>query len=624
MGARVSRTILQLFTLCVLAVGTTAPLAAEDARRAPVERPRPAAEERRAYEKEMLATKPTKPGCFEAHYPEKAWVETGCLPAPRTPNPHSKGPRPNTVGNGTDQFAVVTSGNISQATGSFDSVSGVASIDGFKGNNDTTTVFPDVYELQMNANKFTTTVGGCNNDANCVGWEQFLMSQTQCGSKPCAFIEYWLLNFPNPKNVANPCPTTASWNWYPGTPTTTPGCYLNTSAKGLPAIPVSDLSSLEMDAAIANGIDTLTISDASGSLGIANNTSIANLAAGWTGVEYGVFGDCCAYETFFTATTNATLKVRVAVVNGTQNAPNCTTTGFNGTTAETNNLNLTGGCTTVSGANPAIVFTMSGGGSLPAGISVGDPHLTTFHGAHYNYQHSGEYILAEADPDFQAQVRQVIITPPTKPAIAYNTGAAVRMGPERFAVTLKSVEINGAPKVIREGETIHLSGDVTVDRRGGTYTVSRPVGDIVHMNVLGDHIDISVTVGATNAASVRGLLVGSGDEQRPFVGRDKKPVHGPVTTVALRDFIESWRVEPNESLFSNEDRPRPSGPVEQLTVDKLDQAKANAARKICMDRGVKETTALEDCVLDVAVIGKPELASGFVFASKPKLIVPER
>jgi hypothetical protein len=100
---------------------------------------------------------------------------------------------------------------------------------------------------------------------------------------------------------------------------------------------------------------------------------------------------------------------------------------------------------------------------------------------------------------------------------------------------------------------------------------------------------------------IRGLLVGSGDEQRPFVGRDKKPVHGPVTTLALGDFIESWRVEPNESLFSDEDRPRPSGPVEELTVDKLDQAKANEARKVCMDRGVKETTALEDCVLDVTV-----------------------
>jgi hypothetical protein len=607
----------------LIAIGAATPLAAESAPPAPAQHPRPSVEERRTFEKQMEPLRPTKPGCFEAHYPEKRWIETECLPAPRTPNPHASGPLPNTVGAGTNRFAIVTSGNISQATGSFDSVSGVVSIEGFKGNNDTTTVYPDVYELQMNANKFTTTVGGCNNDANCSGWEQFLMSQSQCGSQPCVFIEYWLLNFPNPNNVANPCPTNASWNWYPGTSTTTPGCFLNTPAKSLSAIPVSDLAGIKMNAAIANGIDTVTMSDASGTLGIANNTSIANLAAGWTGVEYGLFGDCCAYETFFTATTNATLKVRVAVVNGTQNAPNCATSGFNGTTAETNNLSLTGGCTAVSGADPAIVFTMSGGGSLPPGVSVGDPHLTTFHGAHYNYQYSGEYILAEADPDFQVQVRQVIITPPTKPAIAYNTGAAVRMGADRFAVTLNSVEVNGRPSVIRDGETIQLSGAVTVDRRGSTYTISRPIGDIVHINVLGDHVDISVTVGATNAASVRGLLVGSGDEQHPFVGRDKKPVHGLVTTAALRDFIESWRIEPNESAFSDQGRPSPSGPVEGLTVDQLDAAKANEAKKQCTDRGVKETTALEDCILDVAVTGKPELADGFVFASKPKLVVHE-
>ena len=265
----------------------------------------------------------------------------------------------------------MTSGNISQVTGSFDSVSGVASIDGFK-NGDTSTAYPNVYELQLNANDFTTTVGGCNNDASCQGWEQFLMSQSQCGSSPCAFIEYWLLNYPQTCTTKNSngncCPSNANWaNYGPGTPGwtpgTTPGCYLNTKAKGLPAISVSDLGSVQMNAKIVNGADIVTISDASGTLGAANNASIADLGAGWTGVEYGLFGDCCSTETFFTATTNATLKVRVAVVNATQNAPNCATSGFTGTTAETNNLNLTGGCTTVSGADPAIVFTMSGGGS---------------------------------------------------------------------------------------------------------------------------------------------------------------------------------------------------------------------------------------------------------------------
>jgi hypothetical protein len=585
---------------------------------APVKHPRPSVEQRRIFEAHMQASAPARPGCYEARFPDEHWLQTKCLPPPRTPNPRAVGPRPNTVGDGTGWFATITSGNISQATGSFDSVTGVASIDGFK-NGDTTTAYNDTYELQLNANTFTTTVGGCNKVASCAGWEQFLMSQSQCGSAPCVFIEYWLLNFPKP------CPTNAAWTYYDGsTPGTTPGCFLNTSATSLPAISISDLGSVKMNAAVANGSDTVTISDASGSLGLANNASIANLGAGWTGVEYGIYGDCCSTETYFTASTNATIKVRVAVVNGTTNAPDCASS-FSGTTAETNNLSLTGGCTTVNGSSPAILYTMSGGGSLPAGVSIGDPHLTTFHGAHYNYQHAGEYILAEADPDFQVQVRQVLITPPNKPAIAVNTGAAVKMGQQRFAVTLKGVEIDGVARAIAEGKTMRLAGDVSVDHRGSTYTVSRPLGDIVHINVLSDHVDVSVTVGATNAASVRGLLVGSGDERRPFVGRNKVTVHGRVTTAALGDFIESWRVEPRESLFSEAGRPIPSGPVvDALSVGRLDPAKADAARRTCIGHGVKEPTALEDCILDVAVAEKPELADSFVFAPKTKISIPER
>ena len=101
MAARFSRTILQVFgrrsriAFYLLAVGTVTPLAAEDAPKAPVEHPRPSVEQRRVFEERMRAIQPTKPGCFEAHYPEERWVETECLPAPRTPSPHhANGPHP--------------------------------------------------------------------------------------------------------------------------------------------------------------------------------------------------------------------------------------------------------------------------------------------------------------------------------------------------------------------------------------------------------------------------------------------------------------------------------------------------------------------------------------------------
>src|SRR5215469_16919132 len=66
---------------------------------------RPSVEERKAYEKRMMATHPAKTGCFEAHFPDEHWVETNCGPAPKTPNPRAHGPHPNTVGDGTDWFA---------------------------------------------------------------------------------------------------------------------------------------------------------------------------------------------------------------------------------------------------------------------------------------------------------------------------------------------------------------------------------------------------------------------------------------------------------------------------------------------------------------------------------------
>jgi hypothetical protein len=438
-GRRV-RITLYLSALC-LAIALSATRAQTPPQ--PNDHPRPNPQQRKAYEKRMNTTHPKKAGCFEAHYPDEHWVEVPCLPPPRRPNPHHEGARPNTVGAGTDWFATVTSGNLSQVTGSFDSVSGIVNLLGPIGG-DTSVVHPNAYAMQMNSNTYTPSV--CGTLTNCA-WVQFIFSQTQCGAKPCVFIEYWLLNH------ANPCPTNASWNYYgPGqsgyTAGTTPGCYLNTSAKSLAAVPLSDLGSLTIVAQTTKGgNDVVIASDASGTLGSQSNASIADLATGWTGAEYNLVGDCCSVESFFTATTNASLKLRVATVNGTTNAPNCAST-FTGTTAETNNLSLTGGCTASGGAEPAIVFTESGGGPLPAGVTVGDPHITTIHGAHYDFQHSGEFILIQSDPDFQVQVRQVLITPPSKPAIAVNTGAAVKMGNVRFATTLKTVEVNGKPRAI--------------------------------------------------------------------------------------------------------------------------------------------------------------------------------
>jgi hypothetical protein len=85
----------------------------------------------------------------------------------------ARGPRPSTVGGGNDVTAGVTTGHISTAGGSFDSVSGVTSVTSQFGSDD--------YSLQLNANLFSSPIcSGAGTPSQCQGWQQFIYSNDQC------------------------------------------------------------------------------------------------------------------------------------------------------------------------------------------------------------------------------------------------------------------------------------------------------------------------------------------------------------------------------------------------------------------------------------------------------------
>jgi hypothetical protein len=81
-------------------------------------------------------------GCFTATYPNIQWQEVPCAqgvtvpPFPPVPARTPAGGEGFSVGGGVDPIAGVTSGQVSTAVGSFDSVSGVTSIMGEFGAND--------------------------------------------------------------------------------------------------------------------------------------------------------------------------------------------------------------------------------------------------------------------------------------------------------------------------------------------------------------------------------------------------------------------------------------------------------------------------------------------------------
>jgi hypothetical protein len=115
-----------------------------------------------------------------------------------------------------------------------------------------------------------------------------------------------------------------------------------------------------MGVAQPNQNDNVILQTADGTLHLVTYPdSTLGLAQNWSGVEFNIFGDCCAYEAFFNTKSNLTVRVTTSSTIApsclppySRNSPN----NFDGATAETNNLQLTpSSCSPVAGA-PAITF----------------------------------------------------------------------------------------------------------------------------------------------------------------------------------------------------------------------------------------------------------------------------
>src|SRR6185369_9437099 len=117
------------------------------------------------------------------------------------------------------------------------------------------------------------------------------------------------------------------------------------------------------------------------------------------------------------------------------------------------------------GPGPAVIFTESSAGgassNCKAATTVGDTHLTTFKGLMYDFQASGDFILAEVQPNFVVQARQVSGAP-TWPNASVNSGIATRMGKTVVTLCLNGLAIDGKPTVLSDGKSISTLDGVDV------------------------------------------------------------------------------------------------------------------------------------------------------------------
>jgi hypothetical protein len=558
---------------------------------------------REEWQRAMSQVPVPKKGCFNATYPSLEWHEVPCGAPSEYPNAPASGPRPNIVGNGNDISAQVTGPNITSAIGTFDNVTpaGVTLSGPWGGNPNSA----DAFTLQINS-QFFNTPACAGGQAGCLGWQQFIYSQNQCGG-PCVFMEYWLIGY------GPACPA-GSWIQSGNS------CWFNSTSTVAAAVPAAQLQNITLTGTAGAVNDSVVLTTTGGTATATAADNVVSLSTQWDTAEFNIFGDCCSSQVNFSA--GAQVVARTRVINGTSNAPNCVAQGF---TAETNNLSFGPAAPAASAPGPAVIFTASIAGGAPsncaAATTVGDTHLTTFGGLLYDFQAAGDFLLADTGSDFVVQARQVSGAP-TWPDATVNKAVAVQAGKDRVVICLapSRVEIDGSPAHLVDGDLVQLPDGGDIVRRGNTYVVRGPSGDSVRAVTRASYIDVSVGLGRWPSA-VRGLLANGKKGVTSVETREGEVLTIPLSFGALYGrYGESWRVPAKESmLYACGPDVELGVPEKPFFAEHLDPRLAKLAQAICTEAGVKEGPLLDACTLDVAVIGSGNAAK--VYATTPNPVV---
>jgi hypothetical protein len=324
----------------------------------------PEAQSREAWAKAMAQTPQPKNGCFKSSYPTMEWQEVPCTTAPSYPQPPRQGfPSPTLVGNGNDVSAQVPTGVISKAIGSFDSVTGVTSESGPRGN--TGPSVANAYTLQLNTNFFASTVCASSPNPACVGWQQFIFEND--GSAGRAYIQYWLIGF----NTT--CP--AEFKQFSFAGSAVIDCVKNNhlGAVAVPVQPITNLGHLMLIGTVSPGGDSVSFTARDDVFFSVTGDNAVNAAAGWQIAEFNVFGDGGNSTGGGQASFNSGSVVvpRVEVIFGDRAPdrapPTCVAVGFTG---ETNNLSLGVPAPAASQPGPALLFTESSTGNVPSSCAA--------------------------------------------------------------------------------------------------------------------------------------------------------------------------------------------------------------------------------------------------------------
>ncbi|HLW53469.1 MAG TPA: VWD domain-containing protein [Candidatus Angelobacter sp.] len=614
----------------------------------------PTVVERESWRMTIIHTPLPGKGCFVATYPENQWREMRCNPPSTKLYPPK---RPGMIrteivgGSGTDFSAKLSTDHITEAEGSFDTVTGVTSECSVQcpqqvcpANPSCTGQPSNQYSLQLNSKTFNTqTCNGSNpvptwTPSTCQGWEQFVYSSSNSGS-----IQYWLENYgppgtacPNPRGAGCVAGFASTDGWCPFQFTPTDPVYCVVNGSNFAGAPGETISSLDPSSAGALKLrgtaagfggstnDAVYVTEGATVYPATGNNYFPDLGNQWQEVEFNVFGDGGGDQAVFNS--GSTLQVRTSVASNSWEIPTCDAQSFTG---ESNNLTLINLNPPVAHTGiPSLVFQESNApGSTQTtcagAVSVGDTHITTFDGLYYDFQASGDFVLAVDGPDFIVQARQASGAP-TWPNAAVNKAIATQMGKTRVAVYIEPTRlvIDGATTNLDDGKTILLPSGVQIARQGNLYKISSLSGDRVAATLNSTWINVSVGLGFSPRPQVRGLLgnpLGNAQELATSKGVQL------TAPVLFRDlygsYAQSWRVPPKESLFAEETGSRFGIPTKPFYASDLTRQQAAKALAVCKTAGIKNPDFLDSCMIDVTMLNDKTAAKVFVHLPTPHHVI---
>ncbi len=195
----------------------------------------------------------------------------------------------------------------------------------------------------------------------------------------------------------------------------------------------------------------------------------------------------------------------------------------------------------------------------PTATAVGDVHMVTFDGLHYDFQATGEFVLARATTlgdSFQIQMRAEEYQ--ANPGTSVATQIAAQLGHDQISfdtVGTATVSVNGIADfaIASHGAQQQLDGGTLTALSSNRYQVAWDTGETLTITNNGDYLDSSVQLSAQDGAgSIQGLLGSDSGQANDFQMPDGTILAQPVATATLLgSFADAWRVAPATSLLDS-------------------------------------------------------------------------